>query len=160
MIESIYPCTSIYKTEILINGHLKQNWNCCLTKFLAINQIIIGLLIFILGIFIVFFQLALFHTSHGIWTGVLVFISGLLAFLTIIYRHHHYFLFVACIHIVTGLVSTILIILSIFALVFSSNNDQKFNYAFHITLILLGFYEKLVCYTFLLMIIRHTHKMV
>jgi hypothetical protein len=150
---------------------LKKNWNTCWTKFVAVNEIITGLLIFIIGVLIVFFQLSLSVTAHGIWTGVLAFLAGLFAFFTIIYRRHCFFLLVASIHILVGLASTILIFISVFALALqiNNNNDSSFminiedcqlNYALHITLIILGLYEKLLCYTFLIMIIRHTHKMV
>lgn len=158
-----YPHSSFYKAEILINGHLKKNWNTCWTKVVAINELFIGLLILILGILIVFFQLSLSITAHGIWAGALAFLAGLFAFFTIIYRRHRFFLLVASIHILTGLASTILIFISIFAISLQMNNnidDRQLNYALHITLIILGLYEKLLCYTFLIMIIRHTHKMV
>lgn len=166
---SYYPHQSLYKAEILINGHLKKNWNTCWTKIVAINELILGLLILILGILVVFFQLSLSITAHGIWTGALTFLAGLFAFFTIIYRRHRFFLLVASIHIITGLASTILIFISVFALALQmnnnsnltiNNNDRQLNYALHITLIILGLYEKLLCYTFLIMIIRHTHKMV
>jgi hypothetical protein len=91
---SSYPHSSLYKAEILINGHLKLHWNTCWTKVVAINEIIIGLLIFIIGLLIVFFQLSLSSTAHGVWTGILAFIAGLFAFFTIIYRRHRYFLLV------------------------------------------------------------------
>ena len=165
-----YPHRSLYKAEILINGHLKKHWNTCWTKIVAVNELIIGLLILILGILIVFLQLSLSLTAHGIWTGALIFLAGLFAFFTIIYRRHRYFLLVASIHIITGLASTILIFISVFAIALQVNNnnsnmtininDRQLNYALHITLIILGLYEKLLCYTFLIMIIRHTHKMV
>ncbi|CAF1513275.1 unnamed protein product [Rotaria magnacalcarata] len=165
-----YPHTSLYKTEVLIDGHLKLHWNTCWTKVVAVNELIIGLLILILGIVLVFFQLTLSSTAHGIWTGALAFIAGLFAFFTIIYRRHRYFLVVATIHILTGLASTILIFISVLAIALqmtnkNSNltiniNDHQLNYGFHITLIILGIYEKLLCYTFLIMIIRHTHKIV
>jgi hypothetical protein len=166
---SYYPQSSLYKAEILINGHLKKHWNTCWTKIVAVNELIIGLLILILGILMVFFQLTLSLTAHGIWTGALTFLAGLFAFFTIIYRRHRFFLLVASIHIITGLASTILIFISVFAIALQVNNnsniiininDRQLNYALHITLIILGLYEKLLCYTFLIMIIRHTHKMV
>jgi len=169
---SYYPHSSLYKAEILINGHLKKHWNTCWTKIVAVNELIIGLLILILGILIVLFQLSLSLTAHGIWTGALTFLAGLFAFFTIIYRRHRFFLLVASIHIITGLASTILIFISVFAIALQVNNnnnnsniiininDRQLNYALHITLIVLGLYEKLLCYTFLIMIIRHTHKMV
>jgi hypothetical protein len=168
---STYPYSSLYKAEILINGHLKKHWNTCWTKVVAVNELIIGLLILIIGILIVFFHLSLSLTAHGIWTGALAFLAGLFAFFTIIYRRHRFFLLVASIHIITGLASTILIFISVFALALQinnnnisnftiNNNDRQLNYALHITLIILGLYEKLLCYTFLIMIIRHTHKMV
>ncbi|CAF1079537.1 unnamed protein product [Adineta steineri] len=168
-----YPHRSFYKAELLINEHLKNNWNTCWTKVLAVNELIIGLLILTIGILIVLFQFTLSTTGHGLWTGTLVFIAGLFAFFTIIYRHHRFFLLVASIHILTGLASTILIFISIFALALQMNNnnnnnsnfilninDRQLNYGLHVTLIALGLYEKLLCYTFLIMIIRHTHKMV
>jgi hypothetical protein len=144
---------------------LKQNWNTSWTKFVAVNELITGLLIFIIGILIVFFQLSLSFTAHGICTGVLTFLAGLFAFFTIIYRRHCFFLIVGSIHLLVGLASTILIFISVFALVIQINKnfnfqDRQLNYALHITLIILGLYEKLLCYTFLIMIIRHTHKMV
>lgn len=163
---SYYPYSSLYKAETLINGHLKKNWNTCWTKVVAVNQVILGLLILILGVLIVFFQLSFSNTAHGIWTGILVFLAGLFAFLTIIYRHYRFFLFVACFHILTGLASTAMIFISIYALAIQMKKnlysmvDLELNYAFHITLITLGLYEKLLCYIFLIMIIRHTHKMV
>jgi hypothetical protein len=163
---SYYPYSSLYKADVLINGHLKKNWNTSWTKFVAVNELIIGLLIFILGILIVVFQLSLSITAHGIWTGVLVFLAGLFAFYTIIYRRHRFFLLVGSIHLLVGLASTVLIFISAFALAIQINNDiyniqdRQLNYALHITLIILGLYEKLLCYTFLIMIIRHTHKMV
>lgn len=168
---SSYPHRSFYRADVLINGHLKQNWNTCWTKVLAVNELIIGLIIFILGVLIVFFQLALASTAHGIWTGVLAFLAGLGAFSTIICRRHRFFLIVATIHILAGLASTILIFISIFALALQINPnfhsilmintaDRQLNSALHITLITLGLYEKLLSYTFLVMIIRHTHKMV
>lgn len=168
---SSYPHCSLYQADVLINGHLKRNWNSCWTKVVAVNELIIGLIIFILGICIVFFQLTFSSTAHGIWTGVLAFLAGLCAFFTIIIRRHRYFLLVATIHLLTGLASTILIFISIFALASQVNDnihsislinpaDQQLNSALHITLIVFGVYEKLLCYTFLVMIIRHTHKMV
>lgn len=169
---SSYPHSSYYRADVLINGHLKQYWNTCWTKVLAVNELIIGLIIFILGVLIVFFQLPLASTAHGIWTGVLAFLAGLGAFSTIIYRRHRFFLLVATIHILAGLAATILIFISIFALALQINPnfhsilavnttaDRQLNSALHITLIILGLYEKLLCYTFLVMIIRHTHKMV
>jgi hypothetical protein len=168
---SYYPQSSLYKAETLINGHLKKHWNTCWTKIVAVNELILGLLIFIIGILIVLFQLSLSITAHGIWTGALAFLAGLFAFFTIIYRQHRFFLLVASIHIITGLASTVLIFISVFALALQMNNnnnshfrintnDRQLNYALHITLIILGLYEKLLCYTFLIMIIRHTHKMV
>ncbi|CAF1299585.1 unnamed protein product [Adineta ricciae] len=170
--DSSYPHRSSYKGKILIDGHLKKNWNTCWTKIVAVNEIVLGLLILILGILMIVFHLALSSTAHGIWTGALTFLAGFFAFFTIIYRHHRYFLLTACIHIVSGLASTILIFISVFALVLemknenssifinNNNNNQQLNYGLHVTLILLGLYEKLLCYTFLIMIIRHTHKMV
>ncbi|CAF2399193.1 unnamed protein product [Rotaria sp. Silwood2] len=165
-----YPHSSLYKAEVLIDGHLKKNWNTCWTKVVAVNEIIIGLLIFVIGILIVLFQLSLSSTAHGIWTGALAFIAGLFAFFTIIYRRHRFFLIVASIHIITGLASTILIFISVFAIALQMNNknsnftininDRQLNYGLHITLIILGIYEKLLCYTFLIMIIQHTHKTV
>ncbi|UJR36577.1 hypothetical protein I4U23_029296 [Adineta vaga] len=165
-----YPHRSLYKGKVLINGHLKKNWNTCWTKIVAINEIILGLLILIIGILMIFFQLVLSSTAHGIWTGALTFLSGFFAFFTIIFRHHRFFLVTACMHITSGLASTILIFISIFALALrmkneNSNipmniNDRQLNYGLHVTLIILGLYEKLLCYTFLIMIIRHTHKMV
>jgi hypothetical protein len=166
-----YPQSSLYKAEILINGHLKKNWNTCWTKVVAVNELIIGLLILIIGILIVLLQLSLSVTAHGIWTGALAFIAGLFAFSTIIYRRHRFFLFVASIHIISGLASTFLIFISVLAIAFQMNNnnntssslninDRQLNYGLHVTLIILGLYEKLLCYTFLIMIIRHTHKMV
>lgn len=168
---SSYPHRSLYQADVLINGHLNRNWNSCWTKVVAVNELIIGLIIFILGVLIVFFQLTFSSTAHGIWTGVLAFLAGLCAFFTIIIRRHRYFLLVATVHILTGLASTILIFISIFALASQVNHnfhsislinaaDRQLNSAFHITLIVLGLYEKLLCYTFLVMIIRHTHKMV
>ena len=167
---SYYPHSSLYKAEILINGHLKKNWNTCWTKIVAVNELIIGLLIFIIGILIILFQLELSFTAHGLWTGALSFIAGLFAFFTIIYRHHRYFLLVASIHIITGLASTIFIFISVFAIALQMNtnnssfiiniNDHQLSYGLHVTLIILGLYEKFLCYTFLIMIIRHTHKMV
>ena len=163
---SSYPYSSFYRADVLINGHLKKNWNTSWTKFVAVNQLIVGLLIFILGILIVLFQLSLSITAHGIWTGVLAFLAGLFAFYTIIYRRHRFFLLVASIHLLVGLASTVLIFISAFALAIQINNDiyniqdRQLNYALHITLIILGLYEKLLCYTFIIMIIRHTHKMV
>lgn len=168
---SHYPHSSLYKAEVLINGHLEQNWNTCWTKVLAVNELIIGLLIFIIGLLLVFFQLAFSFTAHGIWAGALAFLAGLFAFFTIIYRRHRFFLLVAGIHILAGLTSTILIFISIFALALQVNPnehssliintaDRQLNYALHITLITLGLYEKLLCYSLLVMIIRHTHKMV
>jgi hypothetical protein len=169
-LRSYYPHSSLYKAEILINGHLKKHWNTCWTKVVAVNELIIGLLILIIGILIVCFQLSLALTAHGIWTGALAFIAGLFAFSTIIYRRHRFFLFVASIHIITGLASTIFIFISVFAIALQMNNnnssftinidDRQLNYALHISMIILGLYEKLLCYTFLIMIIRHTHKMV
>jgi hypothetical protein len=168
---SYYPHSSLYKAEILINGHLQKNWNTCWTKVVAVNELIIGLLILIIGILIVLFQLTLSSTAHGIWAGGLAFIAGLFAFFTIIYRRHRYFLFVASIHILTGLASTILIFISVFAIALQMNNnnnsnfiininDRQLNYGLHVTLIILGLYEKFLSYTFLIMIIRHTHNMV
>ncbi|CAF3397900.1 unnamed protein product [Rotaria sp. Silwood1] len=167
---SYYPYSSLYKAEVLIDGHLKKNWNTCWTKVVAVNELIIGLLIFIIGILMVLFQLSLSSTAHGIWTGALVFIAGLFAFFTIIYRRHRFFLVVASIHIITGLASTILIFISVFAIALQMNNknsnftininDRQLNYGLHVTLIILGIYEKLLCYTFLIMIIQHTHKTV
>ena len=168
---SSYPHRSLYQADVLINGHLNKNWNSCWTKVVAVNELIIGLIIFILGVLIVFFQLTFSSTAHGIWTGVLAFLAGLCAFFTIIIRRHRYFLIVATVHILAGLASTILIFISIFALASQVNHnfhsiplindaDRQLNFAFHITLIVLGLYEKLLCYTFLVMIIRHTHKMV
>jgi len=168
-LRSYYPHSSLYKAEILINGHLKKHWNTCWTKVVAVNELIIGLLILIIGILIVCFEFSLSLTAHGIWTGALVFIAGLFAFFTIIYRRHRFFLYVAIIHIITGLAATSLIFISVFAIALQMNNnnssfvinihDRQLNYALHITLIVLGLYEKLLCYTFLIMIIRHTHKM-
>ncbi|CAF3374778.1 unnamed protein product [Rotaria sp. Silwood1] len=145
---SYYPYSSLYKAEVLIDGHLKKNWNTCWTKVVAVNELIIGLLIFIIGILMVLFQLSLSSTAHGIWTGALVFIAGLFAFFTIIYRRHRFFLVVASIHIITGLASTILIFISVFAIALQMNNknsnftininDRQLNYGLHVTLIILG----------------------
>ena len=129
---SYYPYSSLYKAEILINGHLKKNWNTCWTKIVAVNELIIGLLILIIGILIVFFQLSLSLTAHGIWTGALVFLAGLFAFFTIIYRRHRFFLLVASIHIITGLASTILIFISIFALALQMNNNNNSSFIINI----------------------------
>lgn len=165
-----YPHTTLHKTEVFIDGHLVKYWNTCWTKVVAVNELIIGLTILILGILHVLFQLTLSSTGHGIWSGALAFLAGLFAFYTIIYRRHRFFLVVACIHVLTGLASTILIFISVFAIALQMTNkdtnlmlninDRRLNYGFHITLIVLGIYEKLLCYTFLIMIIRHTHKTV
>ena len=162
---SYYPHSSLYKAEVLINGHLKENWNTFWTKVLVVNELIIALLIFIIGLLIIFFQLSLSSTAHGVWTGALAFLAGLFAFFTILSRRHSFFLLVASIHILTGLASTILIFISVYALALQINHhstteDRQLNYALHLTLIILGLYEKLLCYILLIMILRHTHKMV
>ena len=166
---SYYPTRSLYKAETLINGHLQLHWNTGWTKVVAVNQLIVGLSVLMVGLVMIFCQLALSSTGHGVWTGVLIFASGLLAFFTVIYRQHRYFLFVAGMHMLAGLLSTIMIFISVFAVALQFNDhpsltvrseDRQLNYGLHFTLIFLGLYEKLLCYTFLIMIIRHTHKMV
>ena len=166
---SYYPTRSLYKAETLIDGHLQLNWNTGWTKVVAVNQLVVGLFVFVIGLVMIFCQLALSSTGHGVWTGGLIFTAGLFAFFTIIYRFHRYFLLVAAIHMLAGLLSTIMIFISVFAIALQFNDypslivraeDRQLNYGLHLALILLGLYEKLLCYTFLIMIIRHTHKMV
>ena len=163
---SYYPHRLLNKTEILTDRHLKNHWNICWTKVVAVNELIIGLLIFIIGILVIIFQLSLALTAHGIWTGALIVFAGLFAFSTIINRRYRFFLLVASIHVIAGLASAIFIFISVFAIALQLNdnstyalniNDHQFNYGFHITLIILGIYEKLLCYTFLIMIIQHPH---
>jgi hypothetical protein len=166
---SDYPTYSVYHADVLINEHLKQHWNTCWTKIVAVNQLIIGLSIFIIGLLMIFFQLTLSLICQGVWTGGFVILAGLMAFFTIIHRRHRYFLLVASIHLLVGLLSTIMIFISVFVIaiefnhstdVIIRNEDRQLTYALHIALIILGLYEKLLCYTFLIMIVRHTHKMV
>lgn len=167
-----YPLQSVYRAEILINEHLRQNWNTTWTKIVSINQIILGLLLLTLGILMVFFQLTFAYSGHGIWTGTVIFIAGFFAFFTTIYRHHRYFLLVALIHLLAGLLSSVMIFLSALVLVFQwtdqssssylkiAREDRQLTFALHLTFIILGLYEKVLCYTFLILLIRHTHQMV
>lgn len=165
---SHYPCSSSYRAETLIDGHLRQHWNTCSTKIVAVNQLILGLLILTIGLLMIFLQLTALSTAHGVWTGAIAFLAGIAAFLTIIYRRHRFFLIVATIHIIAGLLSTIMMFISGLAIAMQVNTasspvpttDRQLYYGLHVTLIILGLYEKFLCYTFLIMIIRHTHKMV
>ena len=161
--------SSFYRGDQLIDGHLKKNWNSSLSQIVAINQIIIGLLICIIGGLMIFFNLALASTAHGVWTGLTILFAGFCAFFTSIHLRHRYFLFTALIHLIAGLVSAVMIFISALSLALQINNspsvqirpeDHQLNSAFHVTLIILGIYEKLLCYSFLTMLIRHTHMMI
>lgn len=167
-----YPLQSVYRAEILINEHLRQNWNTKWTKIVSLNQIILGLLLLILGLLMVFFHLTFAYTGHGIWTGSMILVAGFCAFFTTIYRRHRYFILVAVIHLLAGLLSSVMIFLSVLVLVFQwsdqsrssylkiAREDRQLTLALHLTFIILGLYEKVLCYTFIILLLRHTHQMV
>ncbi|CAF0978451.1 unnamed protein product [Didymodactylos carnosus] len=165
---SNYSYSSMYKAETLINAHLKRNWNTCWSKIMAISELLIGLISIIIGILIVVFELTLYQTGHGIWTGVTIFIAGIFAFLTLINRRHRFFLVVSFVHILAGLTSTAMIFVSVLGITLKNTTSEvdqttdivKLDYGLHGVLIGLGLLEKILCYTFLITIIRHTHKMV
>lgn len=167
--ESFHSSNSFYLAENLINEHLKRNWNEKWTKIVAIHQIVLGLIITIIGGLMIFFNLTLSSTGHALWTGLLIIIGGFLAFFTSFYRQHKFFLLVSLAHLIVGLVSALMIFISALSLFLQFNDPTSFhlrredfqlNSALHVTLIILGVYEKLLCYSFLIMLVRHMRKMI
>ncbi|CAF0813577.1 unnamed protein product [Didymodactylos carnosus] len=172
---SNYSYSSLYKTETLINAHLKENWNTCFSRMIATSELLIGFTSLIIGILIIVFQLTLYQTGHAVWTGATIFIAGIFTFLTLFNRHHHFFLIVSLVHILASLTSTVMIFVSILGIMLKNTTFQhlqieqqvgqatyitKIDYSIHGTLIGLGLLEKILSYTLIITIIRQTLRIV